>query len=187
MLSFMDSDVDQHSWERFANASFISNSETEIDLMSLIRNMLGTASIPAVFGRGLMEKYPEILHDLYDMDKGMSYFLMGLPAWTPWPTIGKAYLARQRVLQGLDGLQEALDAIVDEKHVDSSWGDLDDVSEFIMKRHAIYKGKGPENFQLLFKQLTCAPYLENAFDITERADIAVRNLAQDSAPYINVL
>jgi hypothetical protein len=142
MISFMDSDIDQHPWERSANASLISNSETEINLMSLVQDILGRASISAVFGSGLMEKYPEIIHDLYEMDVGMSYFLMGLPAWTPWPPIVKTYFARQRVLQALDGFQEALDAAVDEEHVDSSWGDLDDVSEFIMKRHAIYKGMG---------------------------------------------
>lgn len=141
MISFMDSEIDQHPWERSANASSISNSETEIDLMSLMRDILGIASIPAIFGRGLLEKHPNILHDLYDMDAGMPYLLTGLPAWTPWPTVSRAHLARRRVWQGLDGLQEALDASVDGKHVDYSWGDLDDVSEFIMKRHAIYKGK----------------------------------------------
>jgi hypothetical protein len=141
MISFIDSDIDQHPWERSANASCISNSETEIDLMSLMRDMFGTASIPAVFGRGLMEKYPEILRDLYDMDAGISCSRRFLTSWTAWPAITKGYLARQRVLRALDGLQEALDAIVDEKHVDPLWGDLDDVSEFITKRHSIYKGK----------------------------------------------
>lgn len=141
MISFTDSDIDLHPWERYADSSYISNSETEINLMSLMRDMLGAASVPAVFGRGLVEKYPDIVQDLYGMDDGMPYFMMGLPAWTPWPAVNSAYLARQRVLRGLDGLQEALDATVDEKPVDSSWGDLDDVSEFIMKRHALYKGK----------------------------------------------
>lgn len=35
----------------------------------------------------------------------------------------------------------ALDALVDGKPVDPTWGDLDDVSDFIMKRHGLFKGK----------------------------------------------
>ena len=148
MMSFVDSDVDQHPWERSANVTYISNSETEIDLLSLVRGILGMASVSAVFGHGLIEKYPDILLHLYRMDAGMPYFMAGFPAWTPWPEIGRAYFARQIVLQSLDAFQEALDALADDKPVDSSWGDLDDVSEFIMKRHAIYKGKHPITFQI---------------------------------------
>jgi hypothetical protein len=143
MISFVDGDVDQHSWERSANASYISDSETEIDLLNLIQGILSTASTPTIFGSGLLEKYPNLIHDLHDMEAGMPYFMMGFPAWTPSPSIGRAYLARQRVLWAMDSFQEALDALVDDKPVDLSWGDLDDVSEFIMKRHAIYKGKHP--------------------------------------------
>jgi len=40
-----------------------------------------------------------------------------------------------------DSQQEALDAIVDGKPVDPTWGDLDDVSEFIMKRHELFRSK----------------------------------------------
>ena len=147
-MSFVDNDIDQHPWERSANASYISNSETEIDLLSLLRDILGMASVPAVFGRGLMEKYPDILLNLYHMDVGMPYFMAGFPAWTPWPEISRAYFARQRVLQSLDAFQEALDAMADEKPADASWGDLDDVSELIMKRHTLYKGKEPIPFQI---------------------------------------
>jgi hypothetical protein len=174
MISFTDSDIDQQPWERSAEASYISNSEMEINLMVLVRDMLGTASIPAVFGRGLIEKYPSILHDIHDMDDGKWYFMMGIPSWTPWPPITRAYLARRRVWQGLDGLQEALDATVDGKNVDSSWGDLDDVSKFIMKRHALYKGNILSPFKLLLGQtLIYLAYLENGFGITERSDISV--------------
>jgi hypothetical protein len=143
MISFVDSEIDQQPWERWLEASYISSSEAEINLMILMRDMLGTASVPAVFGRGLMEKYPNILHDVYDMDAGMVYFLMGLPPWTPWLPVPRAHRARQRVWEGMDSLQRALDAIVDGKPVDPTWGDLGDVSEFIMERHALYKGKSP--------------------------------------------
>lgn len=141
MISFMDGEIDQQPWERFAKATYISDSETELDFTALLRDMMGHASVPALFGHALMEKYPDLLHDIYDMDAGMHFFLMGLPAWTPWPGVINAHLARARLWQALDDHQRALDATVDGKHVDPTWGDLDDVSEFIRKRHAAFKSK----------------------------------------------
>lgn len=141
MISFADSEIDLQPWERQAGACYISESQTELDLMSLLRDMLGHASVPAVFGRGLMDKYPDILHDVYDMDAGFMYFLIGLPQWTPWSSVNRAHRARQRLWRALDDQQRALDSMVDGKPFDSAWGDLDDVSEFILKRHSLFKGK----------------------------------------------
>lgn len=140
MISFAESEIDLQPWERWATASYISDSEAEVSLMSLLRDMLGHASVPGIFGRGLLDKYPNLLHDVYDMDAGFMYFLMGLPAWTPWPPVNRAHQARQRVLRALDDQQRALDACVDGEAFDSTWGDLDDVSEFILGRHKIFKG-----------------------------------------------
>ena len=145
MISFMESEIDQQPWERFAQASYISDTETELDLMSLMRDMMGNASVPGLFGRALMEKYPDLLHDVYDMDAGMYFFLVGLPAWTPWPGVLKAHMARSRVLKALDDHQTALDATVGGKPVDPTWGDFDDVSDFIMKRHETFRSKLPTN------------------------------------------
>lgn len=107
--------------------------------MSLLRHMLGHASVPAMFGRGLIDKYPCLLQDLYDMENGMIFFLLGLPAWTPWPGVFKASMARVRLWEALDDQQRALDRLVASGHVDYSWGDMDDVSEYIMKRHGVFK------------------------------------------------
>jgi cytochrome P450 len=142
MVSFMDSPIDQQPWERRANATLISPSEVGINLMSVMRDMMGHVSVPALFGRAYLENYPDILHDVYDMDYGMMWFLMGLPRWTPIPSATKAHLARARVSQSLNAFHRALDSVADGKATDSSWGDLDDVSELIMKRHALCKEKG---------------------------------------------
>jgi hypothetical protein len=42
MITFIDTEIDLQPWERAANATYISDSETEIDLMSLMRDMMGT-------------------------------------------------------------------------------------------------------------------------------------------------
>ena len=101
MISFTESEVDQQLWERFAKASYISDSETELNLSALMRDMLGSASVPALFGKALFEKYPDLLHDVYDLDAGLYFFLMGLPAYTPWPGVMKAHMARSRIWAAL--------------------------------------------------------------------------------------
>jgi len=81
MVSFIDTQVDLQSWERWADASYVSESEVEINLASLMKDMMGHAAVPAVFGHSILDKYPDLLHDVYDMDAGIYYFLLGLPAW----------------------------------------------------------------------------------------------------------
>lgn len=144
MVSFLDSEIDQHPWEKWANAEYISNNEMEVDLMALIRDILGHASVPSLFGRAFLDNNPHVLHDVYEMDRGMLYFIMGLPWFTPWPAVARAHFSRSQVLHCLTKFHEALDASIDGKHVDSSWGDLDDVSDFIMKRHEMFRSKIPD-------------------------------------------
>jgi hypothetical protein len=141
MISFVDTEIDLQPWERVSEITFVSSSEIEVNLMSLFREMMGHASIPAFFGQALMEKYPNLLQDIYGMDRGMMFFLMGLPSWFPWPGVMEAHLARFRLWHAMSDLQRALDAIVVGAAIDSSWGDLEDVSEFIMERHSFFKGK----------------------------------------------
>ncbi len=141
MVTFINTDIDLQPWERFAKPRFISNSEIEVNLFSLISDLLGSASVTAAFGPALLEKYPNVMHDLSVMDSGMHFFLMGLPTLTPYPGVMSANQARQQVLLALDDFQRALDDTVDGKPVDYSWGDMDDVSSFIAKRHTFFKGK----------------------------------------------
>jgi hypothetical protein len=80
MISFIDSEIGLQPWERWAKTLYISDYESEVNLMSLVRDMLGYASVPAIFGSAIMEKYPSLLYDIYDLDSGFYFFLMGLPA-----------------------------------------------------------------------------------------------------------
>ncbi|CZT46192.1 uncharacterized protein RSE6_06590 [Rhynchosporium secalis] len=153
MISFISTPIDHQPWEQHAQAHFISSSTTEINLVSLLRDMTSHALIPAVFGYALLEKHPGVLHDMYDMNAGRPYLLRKLPAWTPWPGVVKAHMARFRVWRCLDELQRVLDSTVEGKESDASWGDLEDVSEFAWKRNAVYR--------------------EHGFEIKERADIII--------------
>ncbi|KAM3071989.1 hypothetical protein ACMFMG_008455 [Clarireedia jacksonii] len=142
MVSFVESPIDQQPWERYANAEYISSKEMEVDLMALVRDVMGHASVPSVFGRALLENCPHVLHDIYDLDDGMMYFMAGLPWWTPWPSVARAYFARSQAWDSMTKFHKALDASVDGKHVDPSWGDMDDISDFIMKRHEAFRNAG---------------------------------------------
>ncbi len=140
MISFVDAVIDLQPWERWANAKYISASETEVNLMSLVWDILGEASTNAIFGSALLGKYPDLLHDVKEMDKGMYYFLMGLPSWFPWPGVMSAHFARARAWKAMDDHQEALDALAMGKSMDSTWGDLDDVSQLVLKRNESFRG-----------------------------------------------
>ncbi|PVH85401.1 hypothetical protein DL98DRAFT_557695 [Cadophora sp. DSE1049] len=153
MISFINNSIDLQPWEQHAQAHFISSSETELSLHSLIRDMTGHALVPAIFGHTLLEKYPDIVHDLYDIDAGRNYLLKKLPPWTPWPGVVQAHMARFKVLQSLDEHQKAIDATVKGMGADASWGDLEDMSELVVKRNAVYR--------------------EHGFRLKERADITI--------------
>jgi hypothetical protein len=170
MISFLDTEVDLQPWERWSGHRYISENEVEIELFSLMRDMLGCASVPGLFGRGLLEKYPRLLQDVYEMDMGMMYFLIGLPAWTPWPDVFKAHMARRRLWEAMDDQQRALDKLADGEEIDYSWGDLEDVSDFIKDRHKVFKGL----FVHFVGYKTCELTMQdNGFKIKERGDLSV--------------
>ncbi|KAG9230325.1 cytochrome P450 [Amylocarpus encephaloides] len=142
MITFVDTEIDLQPWEKFGNASLISDTETEIDLVALMRDMMGHASIPAMYGSAFLQKYPDLLHEIYDMDKGIMYFFLGVPALAPFPASIKARIARSNIWGALDDQQRALDAHAEGKHVDSAWGDMEDISVFARKRNEIYRKYG---------------------------------------------
>ncbi|KAG4436943.1 hypothetical protein IFR05_007556 [Cadophora sp. M221] len=155
MISFISTPIDLQPWEHHAEANFISPVETELNLPSLIRSMMGHALVPAVFGHALLEKHPSILQDMYDMGLGMNYLLRNLPAWTPLPGVVKAHIARSKIWTSIDDIQRVLDASVENMSggANSTWGDLEDVSLLVKKRHEVYR--------------------EHKFQVKERADITI--------------
>lgn len=140
MLSFVTNDIDRQPWESSANVTYnYENKELEADLMPLIRDAMAHAIIPSLFGRAFMEKYPQIVDEIQKMDSEMMFFVAGLPWWM-WPSTATAQYARGQAWQATTRFHEALDASVDDRATDA-WGDLDDVSEFIMKRHEVFRSR----------------------------------------------
>ncbi|OWO99881.1 cytochrome P [Marssonina coronariae] len=127
MISFIETPIDFQPWEQYAEACFISSSETEINLTSLIRDMMGYAAVPSIFGPALIENNPSILQDVRNMDAGRNYLLKNVPPWMPWPAVALARMARSKVWQSLEGHQKFIDVATAEEEAEPSWGDLCDI------------------------------------------------------------
>jgi hypothetical protein len=145
MISFKSNPLYQHPWERISNcqrATCDPPAAVDADLLALMRDMMGAVSLPALYGRTFAENYPNILQDVYDMDAGMPFLLMGLPEWAPIPKAQKAYEARARIWAASNELQEALDAITVGQDPGPRWQNLDDVSELIKRRNRVFREAG---------------------------------------------
>lgn len=141
MITFAESPVDLQSWERWANASFSTTTSTDVDLMALMRDVLGHASIPALYGHALLDNHPHLLHDVYEFDRGMMYLMTGLPKYTPWLPVIRAHLARAQAKEAMLAFSKALDARDAGKDEYDGWGDMKDVSDYIDKRNQIMRGR----------------------------------------------
>jgi hypothetical protein len=142
MITFLDSPIDQSRWENEAHAVLISDTEVEVDLMALTNELLGHSSIPAVFGRAFLEKFPNIIHQMFGMDKGFISFMMGIPRWAPLPAVTRAHIDRENVRRSITEFWHALDAVEDGIDPGYEWDEMEDVSAMIKKRQAIYRANG---------------------------------------------
>lgn len=140
MITFNKAAIDMEPWERSSNVTTISSTDAEVNLMTLMRDMLCHTIVPAVFGSGLLDKYPSLVQDIITLDAGVPVLLMDLPILIPWPGIARAHMARRRLWSVMDELQTQLDIYARGEETDYSWGDLDDVSELILERNKIWRG-----------------------------------------------
>lgn len=149
MITFTDSPIDQQPWEQSGFVDLVPSSPSsepvvEANLMGLMRDMMGHVSVPALFGRAFLENFPDVLQNLYAMDLGLNWFLMGVPRWLPIPPATRAHIARKKLLDSIAAFHVALDKALDGRG-DAMWGDMDDVSETLLKRHDLFVRKFPEH------------------------------------------
>ena len=145
LLSFMPSPVDQSPWERVASPSLTSSSPpaVEVDLFALLRNFLGHQATPSLMGQAFLDNNPNVLSDVWALDRGFTWLLTGLPRWLPLPSLTRAHLARARLLSVLTTWHTAYDRIVAGEDPGSEWRDLDaDVSEWMRRRAAKFRELG---------------------------------------------
>lgn len=150
LVSFSESIVDQCQWERAANTSLhLAKSSSrenslsvEVNFFALIRNFVGSVSLPSLVGTEFLDVYPKALDDLWDLDGGFKYLTLGLPRWFPIPSMAKAHIARRNLHQGLASFQEAIDNIAADKAAQQPWIELSDVGAIMKERSSIWRAHG---------------------------------------------
>lgn len=96
-----------------------------------------------------MELYPGIYDDLYALDGGFKWMILGFPRWVPLPGLLVAHIARRRLELGLSGLHKALDKAAAGEELGAGWTDLADVSDVMKLRSKLYREQGvPEDVRL---------------------------------------
>lgn len=146
LVSFAESPIDQHPWERPANPVHVQQPygmklrpAVEVDLVALINRFVGHVSINATLGREFMEVHSSVLEEMTAMDHGWKYLVTGFARWLPLPVVSRAHLARRRLLYALDSYNAALDAEAKGEMLTEPWGDLDDVSRLVRNRRAFWR------------------------------------------------
>lgn len=147
LVSFASSIVDQSFWERSgfptgiseASASNGSPNAVEVNLFSLVRNFVGYVTVSSLMGSELMDLYPSVLEDIWNLNSGFKYLLLGVPRWVPIPSLTRAHKARFNLLVGMKAFHQALDLLATGSEPGLPWRDMSDVSEFMKGKNSIWQ------------------------------------------------
>ncbi|BCS22627.1 cytochrome P450 [Aspergillus puulaauensis] len=109
-LRLVSSKVPVSTLKRQQRAAVVVHSPTEYEasFFPLIRHFVADMVLPALYGAGFMEKYPDIAADLFQFDSNFDLFLMGLPPWMPLPGLRESAAARDRVKKAMEDLHDAI-------------------------------------------------------------------------------
>ncbi|OCL09652.1 cytochrome P450 [Glonium stellatum] len=112
LITFNQSIVDQMPWERVSDVELTDiadgHTEVEANLLSLINDFLGQATLAPFTGPSFIEKYPEVFLDLQRFEYSFFLLAAGIPRWFPVPHLTSSYLARKRLLNHLTELHLSL-------------------------------------------------------------------------------
>ena len=142
LISFTESLVDQHPWERLSHITTLDAKIVEADLFSLIRNFVKHITYSSLLGRDFLDIYPGIFEDLPDFDAGFRYLLVGLPRLFPIQAFLGARVARRRMENAINSFHTALDRDTVGEGLDPPWRDLSDVCGVMKDRSSIYRKEG---------------------------------------------
>lgn len=164
LVSFASGIVDQSFWERSGFPTGISEASApngrtnavEVNLFSLVRNFVGYITVSSLMGSELMHLYPGVLEDIWNLNNGFKYLLLGVPRWVPIPPLNRARTARFNLLIGMKDFYQALDRSATGSEPDLPWRDVSDVSELMKGMNSIWQSnaapldvKAPCNLSLL--------------------------------------
>ena len=149
LISFSESPVDQHAWERLAEAILTQQTygmkmrpAVSVDLISLLTSFTEHILLSTLWGREFTEISPSFPQDILDLDSGWKYLALGFPRGLPIPPLNRAYAARRRLLNAIRAFHRAIDVEDQGEQVDQPWRDLSDVSPWMKTRRARHRAKG---------------------------------------------
>lgn len=130
------SPIDAQPWERAAAPTLVRDIEVtaaEVSLFTLIRDFVGIIATPSLFGTSLIEQQG-LFEDIWTLDSGFRFLVLGLPRWLPIRSLSRAYAARDRLLHHLTRYSVAMDQYARGDEPSGEWGDMSDVGELIQSR-----------------------------------------------------
>ena len=153
LVTFNESPVDQMPWERAADVELrttaLGESVVEASLLPLVRDFCAHLANRALFGADLLANFPDLLADMWALDRGFFLLATGLSRFVPIPGLPRAHLARRRLLQHFETYHAALAAHFEPDgagrghRLDAKWSGLPtDVGALIRSRLPVYAKHG---------------------------------------------
>ncbi|KAF2115471.1 cytochrome P450 [Lophiotrema nucula] len=130
----------QQNWQRFANISPSTTHgfEAEASFFELIRHFVSDMVLPSLFGSAFTRNFPDCAADLFKFDDNFYLFMMGIPSWIPYSSLGESIDARERVKEAMGELHDAVAAVARGEAPPGGhggrWADLSDVSNVMENR-----------------------------------------------------
>jgi hypothetical protein len=138
LASFSTSIVDQNIWERAASPT-IHTPTVEINLFTLIKNFVGHVSIPSLVGIEFLEAYPTTLDDLWDLDGGSKWLMLGVNRLLGIPSLTRAHIARRRLLHALHTFHRAIDRVHAGDEPEEPFRQLSDVGSLLETSRSLWR------------------------------------------------
>lgn len=139
MVSFVDNHIDQEPWERLSSCTLLSPNVVEFSLLPLLNEIVGTIFINSIYGKALLENYPDLLRDTLTYSNGRTWLLSELPRWTPIPRITTTHIARKKVKDAMMDYLTSYDGYLTGETIATKWANMDDVSTFLRERMLIFQ------------------------------------------------
>lgn len=147
LVTFNPNPMDQTEWEKMSDVDVVEDNAkegpiTQVDLMELTRNFVATTVVPAIYGTDFVENFPEMWKWVWIYNESFVLLATGVPTWLPLPRLQRGKLARRRLLAYLYEFNEAMEKHIDGEEIDPKWQNLDNVSELVKGRIALFRQHG---------------------------------------------
>jgi hypothetical protein len=134
--------VDQAPWERSSDIHVTENKAgervVEANILTLIRDYAAVTTSITLLGSDYIANFPDIIDDVWTMDKGFMLLAAGLPRWLPIPVLTRAHIARKHILEKTDQFHIAMEKHSKGEDPGSKWSSLDDVGSLVKARMDVY-------------------------------------------------